>query len=279
MVKRQIEGERIAKVIARAGISSRRKAESMILEGRITVNGAAIRAPNIDVSPKDKITVDGALLPHRERTRLWRFYKPVGTVVTASDERGRTTIFEILPKELPRVIPIGRLDLNSEGLILLTNNGELKRRLELPSTGLTRRYRVRAKGIANEQSLDKLRRGLVLDGERFRPIEISVDRQLGANAWFTVGIREGRNREIRRALEAVGMLVNRLIRVSFGPFQLADLKVGEIAEIRPKVIRDQLGGKFENDEWISIAESPSKVRTVSRNRRNSISKKSRMHRK
>ena len=267
MNTRKGEGDRIAKVIARAGISSRRKAESIILDGRVSVNGVRINAPNVVVSPKDKIEIDGAPLPKREETRLWKFYKPVGAVVTASDEKGRATIFEILPKDLPRLMPVGRLDLNSEGLLLLTNNGELKRKLELPSTGWMRRYRVRAKGVANERSLDKLRNGLSLDGERFRPIEISVDRQLGANAWFTVGIREGRNREIRRAMEAVGLLVNRLIRTSFGPFSLDKLEAGEISEIKRKVLRDQLGGFLEKDEWSAKAESPGIKRKSGSSRR------------
>ena len=278
MSAKQNDGERIAKVIARAGISSRRKAESMILAGRITLNGAKILVPNINVSPSDKITVDGSPLPIRAETRLWKYYKPTGAVVTASDEKGRTTIFDTLPKELPRVIPVGRLDLNSEGLLLLTNNGELKRRLELPSTGWMRRYRVRAKGIANERSLNKLRQGMELEGERFRPIEISIDRQLGANAWFTVGIREGRNREIRRALEAVGLLVNRLIRISFGPFSLSNLKVGEVSEIKRKIIREQIGGDFESSCWITAADSTAKRRGEGRLRRKSLREKMRKKR-
>ncbi|MCY4462960.1 MAG: pseudouridine synthase [Albidovulum sp.] len=251
----------------------------MIIQGRVAVNGTKINAPNLNVSPADKITVDGTSLPNRDETRLWKFYKPIGSVVTSSDEKGRTTIFEFLPKDLPRVMPVGRLDLNSEGLLLLTNNGELKRVLELPSTGWTRKYRVRAKGVANDKSLNSLRNGLELDGERFRPIDISLDRQVGMNAWYTVGIREGRNREIRRAMKSIGLLVNRLIRISFGPFSLSNMQAGEISEIRRKIVRDQLGGHFDKDEWNAIPKNSGPRRNTPSIRRNAPKEKIRGHRR
>ena len=233
--------ERIAKVIARAGAASRRGAEAMIEAGRVAVNGKKIDSPALNVLPSDKITLDGAPLPEAERTRLWRYHKPTGRVTTARDEQGRATIFDDLPPTLPRVMSIGRLDLNSEGLLLLTNDGDLKRRLELPSTGWLRRYRVRLHGKPSDAAFDPLRQGLKLEGETFQPMTITLDRQQGANAWVTVGLREGRNREIRRAMETIGLTVNRLIRVSYGPFQLGELPQGEVEEVRAKVLRDQLG--------------------------------------
>ncbi len=238
-------GERIAKRLARAGVASRRAAEAMILEGRVAVNGRVIESPALNVTAADRITVDGAPLPEAEPLRLWRYHKPAGLVTSAADEKGRATVFDRLPEEMPRVMSIGRLDLNSEGLLLLTNDGALKRRLELPSTGWVRKYRVRAKGAPDDAALEPLRRGITVGGERFQPMSVSIDRQQGANVWLTVGIREGKNREVRRALEAVGLTVNRLIRVSYGPFQLGDLAPGGVEEIRPKVLRDQLGLKTE----------------------------------
>ena len=235
------EGERIAKVIARAGLASRRDAERMIAAGRVRVNGRQIDSPALNVTPADRISVDGRDLAPPEPVRLWLYHKPAGLVSTARDERGRPTIFDALPDEMPRVMSIGRLDLNSEGLLLLTNDGEIKRRLELPATGWLRKYRVRVKGAPTEAQLAPLRAGLVREGERFRPMGITLDRQQGANAWLTVALREGRNREIRRAMEAVGLAVNRLIRISYGPFRLGDLKRGEVAEVKPRILRDQLG--------------------------------------
>ncbi|MDP2084572.1 MAG: pseudouridine synthase, partial [Gemmobacter sp.] len=227
--------------MARAGVSSRRDAERMIAEGRVTVNGKVIDSPALDVTPKDRITVDGAPLAPPEPPRVWLYHKPEGLVTTARDEQGRATVFDHLPEDLPRVMTIGRLDLNSEGLLLLTNDGELKRRLELPSTGWLRKYRVRVNGRPEDSAFAPLRSGMVVDGETFQPMAVSLDRQQGANAWLTVGLREGRNREVRRAMEAVGLTVNRLIRVSYGPFQLGDLKPGEVAEVRPRMLKDQLG--------------------------------------
>ena len=233
--------DRIAKVMARAGAASRRDAERMISEGRVTVNGKVIDSPALDVTPKDRITIDGRPLDPPEPSRLWLYHKPEGLVTSARDEQGRATVFDHLPPELPRVMTIGRLDLNSEGLLLLTNDGELKRRLELPSTGWLRKYRVRVNGRPEDSAFDPLRKGIVVDGESFQPMTVSLDRQQGANAWLTIGIREGKNREIRRAMDAVNLTVNRLIRVSYGPFQLGDLKAGEVSEVRPRMLKDQLG--------------------------------------
>ncbi len=235
------EGDRIAKVIARAGRASRREAEKLIAEGRVSVNGKVIDSPALNVTDQDRVSVDGKPLDTPEEARIWLFHKPTGLVTTTSDEKGRKTIYDILPDDLPRVMTIGRLDLNSEGLLLLTNDGAVKRRLELPSTGWLRRYRVRVKGTPDDKALDPLRKGIVADGEKFQPMIVSLDRQTGANAWLTVGLREGKNREIRRAMAEIGLEVNRLIRISYGPFQLGQLKAGEVEELRRKVVRDQLG--------------------------------------
>ena len=234
-------GERIAKVIARAGVASRRESERMIEAGRVTVNGRVIDRAALNVTDKDKITVDGRPLDTPEPARLWLYHKPAGLVTTTKDEQGRATIFDKLPDDLPRVMSVGRLDLNSEGLLLLTNDGGIKRKLELPSTGWLRRYRVRVNGRPDYETFEPLRKGLDIDGERFQPMTVTLDRQQGANAWVTVAIREGRNREIRRAMEAVGLVVNRLIRISYGPFQLGQLRPGAVEEIRPRILRDQLG--------------------------------------
>ncbi|NDW01606.1 rRNA pseudouridine synthase [Yangia sp. PrR002] len=235
------EDGRIAKVLARAGVASRREAEKMIEEGRVSVNGKVLESPALNVTAKDRITVDGVPLAPPEAARLWLYHKPVGLVTTTNDEKGRETIFDKLPEDLPRVMSIGRLDLNSEGLLLLTNDGGIKRQLELPSTGWLRKYRVRVNGAPTEDMLKPLRAGIVVDGQAFQPMQVTLDRQQGANAWLTVGLREGKNREIRRAMADIGLTVNRLIRVSYGPFQLGELKTGEVQELRPKVIRDQLG--------------------------------------
>ena len=234
--------DRIAKVMARAGVASRREAERMIIEGRVTVNGRKIDSPALDVLPSDQITVDGKKLDEKQDTRLWLYYKPAGLVTSESDEKGRQTIFDALPRELPRVMTVGRLDLNSEGLLLLTNDGELKRRLELPATGWLRRYRVRVNGNPSDLTFAPLRRGVTIDGEEFAPMEIRLDSQQGANAWLTVGIREGKNREIRRAMAHVALQVNRLIRIGYGPFKLTGLEKNEVTEVKRRVLRDQLGG-------------------------------------
>jgi 23S rRNA pseudouridine2605 synthase len=235
------EGERIAKVLSRAGVASRREAERMIELGQVTVNGKVITSAALNVTPKDKITVAGQPVAEPETARLWLYYKPEGLVTSASDEKGRETVFDNLPPELPRVMSVGRLDLNSEGLLLLTNDGELKRRLELPSTGWLRKYRVRVKGNPVDPDLEPLRKGITVDGERFQPMTATVDRVQGANAWLTIGLREGKNREIRRAMSAIGLTVNRLIRISYGPFRLGDLEPGAVEEVKGKTLRDQLG--------------------------------------
>ena len=235
------KGERIAKVMARAGVASRRDAEKMILAGRVAVNGTPATSPALDVMPDDKVTLDGKPIDAPQPARLWLYYKPVGLVTSAKDEKGRQTVFDTMPEGMPRVMSVGRLDLNSEGLLLLTNDGELKRRLELPSTGWLRKYRVRVNGRPNEATFDPLRRGITIEGEDFQPMEVTLDKQQGANAWLTVGIREGRNREVRRAMAEVGLVVNRLIRVSYGPFRLNTMKPGDVVEVKQRVLRDQLG--------------------------------------
>ena len=234
-------GDRIAKVIARAGLASRREAERLIEAGRVSVNGKVIHRAALNVTDNDKVEVDGRLLGAPEPPRLWLYHKPSGLVTTNRDEQGRATIYDNLPDDLPRVMSVGRLDLNSEGLLLLTNDGGVKRKLELPATGWLRKYRVRVNGRPSTESFEPLRKGITIDGEKFQPMNVTLDRQQGANAWVTVGIREGRNREIRRAMEALSLSVNRLIRVSFGPFQLGQLKSGAVEEIRPRILRDQLG--------------------------------------
>ncbi len=241
MSKQEYDGERIAKRMARAGLASRREAERMIAEGRVAVNGKTIDSPALNVTKSDSIIVDGKPLAASEPVRVWRYHKPSGLVTSNADEKGRDTVFDKLPPDMPRVMSIGRLDLNSEGLLLLTNDGDLKRKLELPSTGWTRKYRVRANGSIEDKALAPLRAGVTVDGERFQPMTIDIDRVQGANIWLTVSIKEGKNREIRRALEFVGLKVNRLIRLSYGPFQLGELARGAVEEIRPKILRDQLG--------------------------------------
>lgn len=242
------EGERIAKYLSRAGVASRREAERMIETGQVAVNGKVIDSPALNITAKDKITINGKPVAPPEAARLWLYYKPEGLVTSASDEKGRDTVFDNLPEDLPRVMSIGRLDLNSEGLLLLTNDGGLKRRLELPSTGWLRKYRVRVKGNPTDADLEPLRRGITVEGERFQPMELVMDRHQGANAWLTVGLREGKNREIRRAMNEIGLTVNRLIRVSYGPFRLNEMQPGEVEEVRPKVLRDQLGLSAEGTE-------------------------------
>ncbi|OZA13589.1 MAG: RNA pseudouridine synthase, partial [Rhodobacterales bacterium 17-64-5] len=235
------EGERIAKVLSRAGIASRREAERMIELGEVAVNGKVITSPALNVTATDRITVRGEPVGTPEPARLWLYYKPEGLVTSASDEKGRDTVFDHLPEDMPRVMSVGRLDLNSEGLLLLTNDGGLKRRLELPSTGWLRKYRVRVKGNPTEPEIEPLRKGITIDGERFQAMEVKIDRHQGANAWLTIGIREGKNREIRRAMTHIGLTVNRLIRVSYGPFRLNELQPGEVEELKPRVLREQLG--------------------------------------
>ena len=237
-------GQRIAKVIARAGLASRREAEAWIAAGRIAVNGTTIASPAIDVTGSDRITVDGEPLPARQRTRLFLYHKRRGLMTTHADPQGRPTIFQNLPRDLPRLISVGRLDFNTEGLLLLTNDGTLARVLELPATAWLRRYRVRAHGSITQDRLDGLRRGVVIDDIHYGPIEAALDRVQGSNVWLTLGIREGKNREIRNVLGHLGLGVTRLIRISFGPFQLGELGEGEVEEVRTRVLREQLGEKL-----------------------------------
>lgn len=235
------KGERIAKRMARAGLCSRREAERWIEEGRVKVGGRKISSPALNVTENDAITVDGKPLPAAEPTRLWRYHKTRGLITTSRDELGRDTIFDRLPKGLPRVVSVGRLDVNSEGLLLLTNDGGLARKLELPATGWVRRYRVRVYGRPDETALARLASGATVDGVRYGPVQARVDRAEGSNAWLTVSIREGKNREVRRVLEHIGLQVNRLIRTAYGPFQLGRLPKGGVEEVTGKVLRDQLG--------------------------------------
>jgi len=237
-------GERIAKVIARAGLASRREAEDWIAAGRVAVNGEVIRSAALNVTDRDRVSVDGEPLPERERTRLFLYHKPRGLITTHADPQGRPTIFGKLPRNLPRLISVGRLDFNTEGLLLLTNDGELARVLELPATGWLRRYRVRAHGTITQDKLDALRGGITISGIHYGAIEAAIDRVQGANLWLTFAIREGKNREVRTVLAHLGLEVTRLIRVSFGPFQLGELEEGEVEEVRTRVLREQLGEKL-----------------------------------
>ncbi len=244
MSQQKSDGERIAKVIARAGLCSRREAEAWIAAGRVAVNGEKIASPARNVAPADKIVVDGKPLPGLERTRLFLYHKPRGLVTTTSDPQGRPTIFGALSKDLPRLISVGRLDLGTEGLLLLTNDGGLARALELPATGWLRRYRVRAHGKVTQAELDALRGGVTVDGINYGPIEATLDREQPSNVWITFAIREGKNREVRNVLRHLGLHVARLIRVSFGPFQLGELAAGDVAEVPTRVLREQLGEKL-----------------------------------
>jgi len=237
-------GERIAKVVSRAGLASRRDAEEWIVQGRVTVNGRVINSPALDVTANDVITVDGKPLPPRERTRLFLFHKPRGLMTTHADPEGRPTVFDNLPEGLPRLISIGRLDFNTEGLLLLTNDGGLARALELPDTGWLRRYRVRAHGEVTQAQLDELKKGIEVDGVKYGPIDATLERDQGANVWLVFAIREGKNREVRNVMAHLGLEVNRLIRVSYGPFQLAELAEGAVEEVKTRVLREQLGEKI-----------------------------------
>ena len=259
-------GERIAKVMARAGLCSRRDAERWIADGRVQVDGEVLTTPALTVTDANTVEVDGQPLPGAAPMRLWRYHKPPGLLTSHADPQGRPTVFERLPKALGRVISIGRLDINSEGLLLLTNDGELARRLELPETGWVRRYRVRVHGIVDEKKLQGLKNGITVSGVSYGPIKAALDNQQRANAWLTVSLSEGRNREIRKVMEHLGLEVNRLIRVAFGPFQLGNLSRGQTGEITGKVLRDQLSGegggaprpKSKKTGW--AAKSPSRRR-------------------
>jgi 23S rRNA pseudouridine2605 synthase len=233
--------QRIAKVLARAGLCSRRDAERWVAEGRVAVDGKVLTTPAVTVTDTSEIRVDGMPLPEPQRARLWRYHKPAGLVTTHRDEKGRATVFAALPKELPRLISIGRLDLNSEGLLLLTNDGALARRLELPSTGWLRRYKVRVHGIVDAARLATLSKGVAIDGIAYGPIHAQLARQQGSNAWIALGLREGKNREVRKVMEHLGYPVTRLIRLSYGPFQLGSLERDAIEEVPKKVLEEQLG--------------------------------------
>ncbi|MES1203811.1 MAG: pseudouridine synthase [Pseudomonadota bacterium] len=237
------DGERIAKFLARAGVCSRRDAERLIEDGRVKLNGKLLDTPAVKVTEADDIRVDNRPVRAPEASRLWRYHKPAGLVTTHRDPQGRATVFEHLPEDLPRVISVGRLDLTSEGLLLLTNDGALARKLELPSNGWVRRYRARAYGRVTQGELDQLAEGIEVDGMRYGSVEATLERGQGANAWIAVAIREGKNREVRRVLEAIGLKVNRLIRIAYGPFQLGTLAPGAVEEIPGKMLREQLGKK------------------------------------
>ncbi len=237
-------GERIAKVIARAGLASRRAAEDWIAAGRVAVNGAVIYSPALNVTAHDRVSVDGQPLPSRERTRLFLYHKPRGLLTTHADPQGRPTIFARLPQHLPRLVSVGRLDFNTEGLLLLTNDGALARALELPATGWLRRYRVRAHGSVTSAALDALRAGITISGIHYGPIEAKLERPQGSNLWLSFAIREGKNREVRNVLGHLGLTVTRLIRVSFGPFQLGELAEGAVEEVPTRVLRAQLGDQL-----------------------------------
>lgn len=246
-------GDRLAKVIARAGLCSRRDAEDWIRDGRVAVNGKTIRTPAFNVTDKDTIKVDGNVLAARQGTRVWLYHKPPGLVVTEKDPEGRPTVFETLEQHgLPRVVSIGRLDINTEGLLLLTNDGGLKRVLELPATGWLRRYRVRAFGTITQEQLNQLKDGIEVDGVNYGPIEASLEREQGSNVWLQLALREGKNREVKNVLEALGLKVNRLIRISFGPFQLSDLPIGAVEVVRARVLREQLGKRLADEAGVDF---------------------------
>jgi 23S rRNA pseudouridine2605 synthase len=259
------DGERIAKTLARAGVCSRRDAERLIADGRVTLNGRKLDTPAVKVTPKDDIRVDGKRIGAAEATRLWRYHKPPGLMTTHRDPQERPTVFENLPEDMPRVISIGRLDFNSEGLLLLTNDGEIARALELPATGWLRRYRARAFGRITQEELDALQDGITVEGVRYGPITARLEHDQSANVWINLGLTEGKNREVRRVLEAIGLKVNRLIRIGYGPFQLGNLEPGQVEEVGPRILREQLGGMLKSSAKAEKSEKPrAKTRAESR---------------
>ncbi len=245
--KTEVKGERIAKVMARAGLCSRRDAERWITDGRVVVDGKKLTSPAFTVTAANNIVVDGKPLAGQEETKVWRYHKPAGLIVSHKDPEGRPTIFDKLPSYLPRVISVGRLDLNSEGLMLLTNNGELSRYMERPDTGWIRRYRVRVNGRVDEASLAKLEKGVTISGIRYGSVKAALDRQQGANAWLTIALTEGKNREIRKIMEHLGYRVTRLIRTTYGPFQLGNMEKGAVSEVSRKMLRESLPKSFKLD--------------------------------
>lgn len=236
--------ERIAKFMARSGVCSRRQAEELIKQKRVTVNGELIESPAYNVEGTETILLDGEKLPQIQQTRLWLYHKPVGLLTTHKDNQNRPTVFDALPPEMPRVISVGRLDLNSEGLLLLTNDGALSRKLELPENGWSRRYKVRVHGKVELKKLAELEKGAVVDGVQYGPVKIELESQNGSNSWLSVTLNEGKNREIRKLMKSIGLEVARLIRLSYGPFQLGGLQKGEVKEVPQKVLKEQLGGKI-----------------------------------
>ncbi len=236
--------ERLAKFMSHSGVCSRREAEEYIKQGRVTVNGEVVSTPAFNVEGTEKILFDGEKLPQKDKTRLWLYHKPSGLITTHKDEQGRETVFDHLPIGMPRVISVGRLDLNSEGLLLLTNNGELSRELELPQNAWSRRYRVRVHGKVDKQKLESLAKGVEVEGVAYGKVIAVIDSQNSSNAWLTVTLNEGKNREIRKLMKFIGLEVARLIRVSYGPFQLGSLRKGEVREVPQKVLKEQLGGRF-----------------------------------
>lgn len=241
------KGERIAKVMARAGLCSRREAERWIADGRVAVDGVVLETPAVVVTSANSVAVDGNPIAGRQETKLWRYHKPPGLLVSNNDPEGRPTIFERLPQYLPRVVTVGRLDMSSEGLLLLTNNGELARFMEQPSTGWIKHYRVRVNGRVNDKSLEKLSNGITVSGIRYGSIKASLDRQQGANAWLNMSLTEGKNREIRKVLEHLELPVSRLIRITYGPFQLGKMERGGVEETGRRMLRDSVPKEFNLD--------------------------------
>jgi len=239
------KGERIAKKIARAGICSRREAERLIESGKVSVNGKAIASPALNVTEQDKITVNGHALNPAQNTRLFLYHKPTGLVTSARDEKGRATVFDTLPAHLPRVISVGRLDMNSEGLLLLTNDGGLSRHLELPATGWKRQYRVRVHGRVHLQKLARLKKGIKIEGIHYKSITAELEHTQGANSWIKISLREGKNREIRRVMEAIDLTVNRLIRTDYGPFSLGNLEKNNVTEVKTQILKSQIPNYFK----------------------------------
>jgi 23S rRNA pseudouridine2605 synthase len=237
----------VARTLARAGVASRREAERLIEAGRVALNGEVLTSPAVNVGPEDILTLDGEVVADREPPRLWRYHKPAGLITTHKDPKGRPTVFSSLPKDLPRVISIGRLDLNSEGLLLLTNDGALARQLELPAAGVVRRYRARAYGRAGQDKLDRLKTGITVEGVAYGPIEARIEGGTGSNIWVGVGLAEGKNREVRKVLEALGLKVNRLIRVAYGPLELGDLPPGEVEEVPARQLRQLIQTGFAGE--------------------------------